>query len=77
MDRKSQLKDRDVRGDAAPLDPVSFLDLYVKSNFPQTSAIPSQEQKQLGVAPSNEDTELKFKKKMPTSGTSYDRPQVS
>jgi|TARA_R110002126_G_scaffold10363_2_gene47174 hypothetical protein len=78
MDRRQQLFDRDVRKDSEPLDPISFLDNYVASNFPQTSAYPSKEQRENEVTPSTEENELNFKKakKIP-SGTSYDRPQVS
>ncbi len=77
MDRRSQLLDRDVRNDSDSLDPVSFLDLYINSNFPQTSAMPSKEQREQGVVPSNDENQLNSKKKMPTSGIGYDRPQVS
>jgi hypothetical protein len=78
MDRRQQLFDRDVRKESEPLDPVSFLDMYVQSNFPQTSPMPSEEQKQTGVMPSVEENGLNFKKaKKFSSGTSYDRPQLS
>lgn len=78
MDRRQQLLDRDVRRESDPLDPVSFLDLYLESNFPQTSAYPSKEQKENGVVAVSSGDQLDFKKiKKLGSGTSYDRPQVS
>lgn len=78
MDRRQQLLDRDVRRESDPLDPVSFLDLYLESNFPQTAAYPSKEQKENGVVSTFDENKLDFKKKQnPGSGTSYDRPQVN
>lgn len=78
MNRRAQLLDKDARDDSAPLDPVSFLDSYVKSNFPQTAAYPSEEQRANGVVAMSNGDQLDFKKiKKPGSGTSYDRPQVN
>jgi len=78
MDRRQQLLDRDVRREADDLDPISFLDSYIESNFPQTSAYPSEDQRANGVVAMSSDNQLDFKKKRnPGSGTSYDRPQVN
>ena len=75
MDRRQQLFDQDVRKTAPSLDPVSFLDLYVSSNFPQTAALPSKEQSERGVTPQMEVKDVNLQKKIP-SGTQFDRPQV-
>lgn len=75
MDRQQQLRDRDVRHSAPPLDPVSFLDMYVQSNFPQTAALPSREQKERGMVPQTNMKDVNLQKKIP-SGTQFDRPQV-
>jgi hypothetical protein len=78
MDRRQQLLDRDVRKEADELDPISFLDSYIESNFPQTSAYPSKDQKEMGVTPATEENGLNFNKaKKFSSGTSYDRPQLN
>lgn len=71
--REQQLRERDVRRTAPDLDPSSFLSLYLASNFPQTSAHPSKEQKLLGVLPQEETKGVNYNKK-PLSGTSYDNP---
>ena len=71
--REQQLRERDVRKTAPDLDPSSFLSLYLKSNFPQTAAYPSAEQKLRGVLPQEETEGVNYKKK-PLSGTSYDNP---
>jgi hypothetical protein len=76
MDRRQQLFDQDVRKTAPALDPVSFLDMYVQSNFPQTAALPSGEQRERGVVPQMEVKDVNLQKKIP-SGTQFDRPQVS
>lgn len=76
MERIDQLKDKDVRQDAPSIDPTSFLDLYVKSNFPQTAAIPSKEQRELGIFPPTAQNDVKLNKK-PTSGTGFDNPASS
>jgi hypothetical protein len=71
--REQQLREKDVRKIAPPLDAASFLALYVASNFPQTAALPSEEQKALGVMPQGETEGVNYKKK-PLSGTSFDNP---
>ena len=71
--REQQLRERDVRRTAPDLDPNSFLALYINSNFPQTAALPSPEQKMLGVMPQGEVDGVNYKKKLP-SGTSFDNP---
>jgi hypothetical protein len=71
--REQQLREHDVRRTAPELDPSSFLALYLESNFPQTAAYPSAEQKLLGVMPQAETEGVNYKKK-PLSGTSYDNP---
>jgi hypothetical protein len=76
MDRQQQLRDQDVRRDAPDLDPVSFLDMYVQSNFPQTVALPSQQQKEQGMVPQTNMKDVNLQKKVP-SGTQFDRPQVN
>ena len=48
-DREKQLKERDVRKLAPELDANSFMQMYMESNFPQTSALPSPEQSQRGL----------------------------
>jgi hypothetical protein len=78
MDRRQQLLDRDVRKESDELDPVSFLDSYIESNFPQTSAYPSKDQKEGTVSSTDEENGLNFKQnKKFSTGTSYDRPQLS
>lgn len=71
--REDQLRERDVRKTAPTLDPSSFLQLYIASNFPQTSALPSREQQLLGITPQYSGEDVNYKKK-PLSGTSYDNP---
>lgn len=71
--RQDQLNERDVRRLAPANDPVSFLRMYVESNFPQTVFMPSADQ-QRGLVPlEGPKDELKLAKK-PPSGTGYDRP---
>jgi len=74
-DRLQQLRENDVRDSsgAAKLDPVSFLSLYLASNFPQTAAIPSKEQLAAGVYPNVNPVGVDLAKK-PLSGTSFDNP---
>ncbi len=72
-DRMRELRERDVRRTAPGLDPTSFLDMYVSSNFPQTSALPSPEQKSLGVQPQLQDKEVKLKQNI-KAGTGFDNP---
>lgn len=69
-----QLKEKDVRHGEAVLDPASFLDAYVASNFAQTAAHPSLEQKKLGIIHQLDGKDVNLYKK-PGSGTSFDRPQ--
>ncbi len=71
--REQQLKERDVRRTAPLLNPQEFLTLYIASNFPQTSALPSPEQKALGITPQAETDGVNYTKK-PPSGTSFDNP---
>ena len=73
MDRKQQLRERDVRKDAPVQNPNEFLGRYLASNFPQTAALPSAEQKDVVMPMSPDGNELKFNKK-PLSGTAYDKP---
>ena len=71
--RQQQLKEHDVRRTAPELDPSSFLAMYMKSNFPQTAAHRSPEQKLEGVFPQSDSNDVNYKKK-PLSGTSFDNP---
>jgi len=73
MDRKQQLAERDVKKEAPDTNPNDFLSRYLKSNFPQTAAIASQEQKDVVLPVTPDGNELKFNKK-PLSGTAYDKP---
>ena len=73
MDRKQQLRERDVRKDAPVQNPNEFLGRYLASNFPQTASMPSAEQKDVVMPMSPDGNELKFNKK-PLSGTAYDKP---
>jgi len=72
-DREKQLKERDVRKLAPELDANSFMQMYMESNFPQTSALPSPEQSQRGLDVNQAQDDLKLMKK-PLSGTKYDNP---
>jgi hypothetical protein len=74
--REQQLKEADVRRDAPDLNPSSFLNLYINSNFPQTISLPSKRQLMLGIVPQEDDQSVKSNKKIP-SGTSYDNPANS
>ena len=74
--REQQLKEHDVRRGAPELDPTTFLDAYVASNFPQTAAFKSAEQKADGIVPQSESANVNYKKK-PLSGTSFDNPAGS
>lgn len=78
MDRRAQLKDRDVMHEAEELNPSMFLRAYIQSNFPQTFALPSKQQKAMGMQQStNGENQLNFKKKNPSqAGTGFDRPQA-
>ena len=74
--REQQLRELDVRKEAAPLNPSAFLSLYIRSNFPQTASLPSKHQLALGAIPPGEVEGVKSNKK-PLSGTSYDNPAGS
>jgi len=76
MDRFSELKEKDVRRIAPDLDAASFLRLYLTSNFPQTAAWASDEQKNAGVIPQLIKEDVNYKKK-PLNGTSFDNPAKS
>lgn len=71
--RQQQLRERDVRKLSPELDANTFMRLYLESNFPETSAYPSQRQLESGVNVNNQDDALKLMKK-PLSGTKYDNP---
>jgi hypothetical protein len=68
-----RLRENDVRNDAPDLDPDVFLNLYLASNFPQTTAYLSEEQRNRGDQMQVKDDTLNYTKK-PPSGTSFDRP---
>tara|TARA_R100001224_G_C3947707_1_gene124581 strand:+ start:271 stop:504 length:234 start_codon:yes stop_codon:yes gene_type:complete len=70
---EQQLRERDVRKYAPEQNPVDFMHRYLMSNFPQTSAMPSKEQKELATPMNNDENILKSMKK-PLSGTSFDNP---
>jgi hypothetical protein len=72
--RRGQLEERDVRQDAPDLNPNEFLNGYLRSNFPQTAAHPSQMQLD-GKVPINQ-TPLKLEKPKIPSGINFDRPEV-
>jgi len=71
--RQQQLRERDVRKLSPELDANTFMRLYMESNFPQTSALPSPQQMQRGLDVNNQPDTLKLMKK-PLSGTKYDNP---
>jgi len=71
--RQKQLRERDVRKLSPDLDANTFMRLYMESNFPQTSALPSPQQMQRGLDVNNQPDTLKLMKK-PLSGTKYDNP---
>jgi len=59
------------------VDPNEFLRRYLASNFPQTAAIASKQQRETEVAPMLPgENDLKSIKK-PLSGTQYDKPGVN
>lgn len=74
--RQHQLKERDVRHESPELSPEFFLRSYLRSNFPQTAAYPSPEQKVNGVFPQLNVKDVEYNKK-PRSGTSFDNPASS
>jgi len=71
--RQQQLQERDVRKLAPELDPITFMQMYIESNFPQTSSLPSPEQISMGLGNIKQEDPLKLAKK-PLSGTKYDNP---
>lgn len=71
--RQKQLIERDVRKLAPETNASVFMNMYINSNFPQTSALPSPAQEAGLIPTNNEDNILKFMKK-PLSGTKYDNP---
>ena len=71
--RERQLRERDVRKLAPELDAGSFMQLYMESNFPHTSSIPSPGQMNQDVSLQQGTNDLKLSKK-PLSGTQYDNP---
>jgi hypothetical protein len=74
--RAQQLRERDVRQLAPSLETTSFLKMYIESNFPQTSALPSVDQKGMQLGVQSMPNELQSIKK-PPSGTSFDKPGLS
>lgn len=77
MEAKIQkLKEKDLREQYEELQPNAFLSAYIQSNFPQTVALASKEQKkqlernQLPAQPVN------YMKK-PSNGISFDNPASS
>ena len=73
-EREKQLKERDVRKNAPELNPLTFLKDYVDSNFPQTAALQSNLQKQLGIYPQIHTNGVDYNKK-PMQGISFDNPK--
>jgi len=71
--RQQQLRERDVRKLSPDLDANTFMRLYLESNFPQTSSLPSKQQIERGLDVNNQSDNLKLMKK-PLSGTKYDNP---
>jgi hypothetical protein len=71
--RQQQLKEKDVRHESPELDPNFFLAAYLKSNFPQTAAYQSDEQKNYGIIAQPNVDGVEYNKK-PRSGTSFDNP---
>lgn len=74
MEAKIQkLKEQDVRDQYEDLQPNAFLSAYIKSNFPQTIALASTDQKkqlERGQMPAQP---VNYMKK-PANGTSFDNP---
>jgi hypothetical protein len=71
-DVQLRLRENDVRRSAPELTTDEFLRLYLESNFPQTAAFPSRDQRERGTMQLDTDA-VDYKKKVP-SGTSFDRP---
>lgn len=70
---QQRLHEQDVRRSAPELSSEEFLRLYLASNFPQTVAFPSAEQREQNVPMQPEKDAINYKQKTP-SGTSFDRP---
>lgn len=73
MDRAKALRERDVRQFAPQTNSVDFLGRYLASNFPETAAIPSQDQRDLLMQARTKEDGLKYMQK-PRQGTAYDNP---
>lgn len=73
MNRGEQLRERDVRRFAPQTNPVDFMRRYLVSNFPDTQAHPSKEQKEGLMQPQAKEDSLKLMQK-PRQGTTYDNP---
>ena len=71
--REQHLRERDVRRNVPTIDPESFMQAYINSNFPQTASLPSRMQEQGLVPVNNQQDALKLQKK-PLSGTQFDNP---
>ena len=71
--RQRHLIERDVRKLAPENEPASFLALYLASNFPETIALPSPDQKEGLVREVVDEGNLKYMKK-PLSGPQFDNP---
>lgn len=69
---EARLREQDVRRGAEELNPQEFLTKYLQSNFPQTAAIASPEQKDRDVE--EEHKKVDYKSAKPLSGTSFDSP---
>jgi hypothetical protein len=74
---KKQLEERDVKLEAPMQNPVDFMRRYLASNFPQTAAMPSVDQKAMQVPVMSNDKGLKLEMKKPLNGTSFDNPAGS
>lgn len=75
--RQQQLRERDVRKLSPELNADTFMQLYMESNFPQTSALPSPQQLQGGLGNQQLADSLKLKQTKPKTGTGYDNPGLS
>lgn len=75
--RQQQLRERDVRKLSPELNADTFMQLYMESNFPQTSALPSPQQMQSGLGNQQLADSLKLKQTKPKTGTGYDNPGLS
>lgn len=74
MEHKLQkLKEVDLRDHFEEQNPTNFLSAYLKSNFPQTIAHPSKEQKEQLARGQMPAQPVNYMKK-PSSGISFDNP---